>query len=167
MQVANCYLVLGKLSLMQNIMNVYRAVKFLEEALRIKQILLKKKQRSSEISSIKLLLKGTKSIQAKMELGEGDSAFLSDGQQEIKDLEALLKQELEESMIKADMPMELQSETKSQKEEALEVQKMIDEHQHQTKTLDSLQTQDEESELMEAESSDMDAEMAFTMQMIK
>ena len=56
-----------------------------------------------------------------MELGEGDSTFLSDGQQEIKDLEGLLKQELEESMIKADMPMELQSETQSQREEALEV----------------------------------------------
>ena len=40
---------LGKLSLMQNIMNVYRAVKFFEEALRIKQILLKNKPRSSEI----------------------------------------------------------------------------------------------------------------------
>ena len=49
MQVANCYLVLGKLSLMQNIMNVHRAVKFFEETLRIKQILLRNKPRSSEI----------------------------------------------------------------------------------------------------------------------
>lgn len=56
-----------------------------------------------------------------MDLGEGDSAFLSDGQQEIKDLEELLRQELEESMVKADMPMELQSETSSQKAQGLEV----------------------------------------------
>ena len=46
---------------------------------------------------------------------------MTDTQQEIKDLESLLKEELEESMVKVDLEQELQSETKSQKEEADEV----------------------------------------------
>ena len=80
MQVANCYLILGKLSLMQNILNVYRAIQFLEESLRIKQVLLKNKLKvGSEIKAIKILLKGTKSIKARMELEDGDSAMLSEG----------------------------------------------------------------------------------------
>ena len=70
-------------------------------------------------------------------------------------------------MVKVDMQMELQSETKSQKEEALEVQKMIDMHENQAKTLDSMQTLDEVSQLTESNSSVIDGELAFTMQMIQ
>ena len=70
-------------------------------------------------------------------------------------------------MVKADLQMELQSETKSQKEEALEVQKMIDMHEHQVKTIDSMQTLEELSQVTESNSSVIDGELAFTMQMIQ
>ena len=70
-------------------------------------------------------------------------------------------------MMKADVQLDLESETRSQKEEALEVQRMIDMHDHQAKTLDSMQTPDEVTQITETDASINDGELAFTMQMIK
>ena len=44
---------------------------------------------------------------------------------------------------------------------------MIDMHEHQAKTLDSMQTLEEVTQMTETDASINDGELAFTMQMIK